>query len=110
MILVIKKRATKEELEKMAEDFGGYIKVVIDIKQQILAGGGKRHFDCEGELLKSGSKQEDLWGGGIDLESHEIDYNSMINIRPSQNNLSRDIMSQEIRGVFDKIVKKLLIE
>lgn len=94
----------------MAEDFGGdYIKVVVDIEGNILAGGGARHVDGEQVLLQDGSKQEHLWGGGLDLEGGEIDYNSMINIRPQQQNLSRDIMSQEVRYAFDTIVKKLLL-
>lgn len=109
MILIIRKKATEEELQKMAEDFSGYIKVVVDSERGVLAGGGKRHVDAEQLLLKDGSKQKDLWGGGFDLESQEIDYNSMINIRPSQNNFSRDVMSQEIRKSFDEIVKKLLM-
>ncbi|MDO8461088.1 MAG: DUF5674 family protein [bacterium] len=109
MLLVITGHATKEEIEKMAEDFNGYIKVVVDIEKGILTGGGKRHVEGEQKLLESGSKQKNLWGGGLDLESSEIDYNSMINIRPSQNNLSRDIMSEEIRKEFDEIIKKLLL-
>lgn len=92
----------------MAEDLAGYIKIVVDIHREILSGGGGRHVDGEQILLEDGSKQEDLWGGGFDLETGEVDYNSMINIRPSQNNLSRDIMSSEIRKEFDILVKKLL--
>lgn len=109
MIVIIRKKATEEELQKMAEDFSGYIKVVVDIERGILAGGGKRHVDAEQLLLKDDSKQQNLWGGGFDLESQEIDYNSMINIRPAQGNMSRDIMFQEIREKFDEIVKKLLL-
>ncbi len=110
MILILKKKATEEEIKKMAEDFGeGYIKVIVDVEQGILAGGGERHFDAEQLLLQKGSKQENLWGGGLDLETKEVDYNSMINIRPAQQNLSRDIMSQEIRTRFESIVKKLLL-
>lgn len=109
MLLIIKKRVTEEEIKKMAEDFEGYIKIIIDIEQSILAGGGERHVDGEQELLKTGSKQENLWGGGLDLETKEIDYNSIINLRPAQNNPSRDILSTEIRQKFDKIVKELLL-
>lgn len=108
MILVITKKATGEELQKMAEDLDGYVKIVVDIDREILTGGGKKHVDGEQILLKEGSHQDNLWGGGLDLETREIDYNSMINIRPSQNNLSRDIMSKEIRDKFDKIVNNLL--
>lgn len=110
MILVITKKATSEELKQMAEDLHGYIKVVVDIERGILAGGGKKHMDTEQVLLENGSKQENLWGGGLDLESSEIDYNSMINIRPSQKNFSRDIMSESIRAEFDTIVKNLLVK
>lgn len=109
MILILTKKATKEELEKAAEDLHGYIKIVIDVRRDILAVGGKRHVDAEQLLLQNGSHQDDLWGGGLDLETGEIDYNSMINIRPSQNNLSRDIMSSKIRNIFDTIVKKFIL-
>lgn len=96
-------------MQKMAEDLDGYIKVVVDIEQEILAGGGKKHVDAEQMLLQNGSHQDNLWGGGLDLESGEIDYNSMINVRPSQGNLSREVMSSETRKVFDKILKQLLM-
>lgn len=107
MILILRKKATKEEIKKIAEDFDGYIKVVVDIERGILAGGGKKHIDAEQLLLEAGSKQDYLWGGGFDLETEEIDYNSMINIRPSQGNLSREILSTDARKDFDAIVKAL---
>lgn len=110
MLLVIKRKATPEEIKQMAEDLDGYIKLVVDVEQGILAGGGERHVDAEQKLLQEGSKQENLWGGGIDTETLEIDYNSVINLRPRQENPSRDILSQEIREKFDKIVKDLLSE
>lgn len=110
MILIFEKKATNEEIEKVAEDFGGlYIKVVVDIKREILAAGGERHFDAEQKLLENGSKQADLWGGGLDIKTFEVDYNSMINLRPNQDNSSRDILSSEIRKRFDKIVRDILI-
>ena len=108
MILIIRKKASEEEIEKMAEDFDGYIKIVVDVEREILAAGGKKHVDAEQMLLQDGSHQNDLWGGGLDLDSDVIDYNSMINVRPSQGNLSRDIMSVEMRKIFDLIVKRLL--
>lgn len=59
--------------------------------------------------MGEGSKQQDLWGGGVDWKTKEIDYNSVINLRPRQNNPSRDIMSSEIRKKFDRIVKDLIL-
>ena len=110
MIIIFNKKATGKDIDKVSEDFDGfYIKVVADIKREILAAGGERHFDAEQTLLENGSKQADLWGGGVDVKTGEIDYNSMINLRPNQSNMSREIMSVEIRHKFDKIVRKLLI-
>lgn len=109
MILILDRKATEEEIEQMVKDLNGYIKVVVDIEKRILAGGGKRHVDGEQLLRQIGSKQENLWGGGIDMETKEIDYNSMINIRPRQNNASRDIMSLKVRGMFDKVIKKTFL-
>lgn len=93
----------------MAKDFDGYVKLVVDIERKFLAGGGERHFDGEQKLLREGSKQENLWGGGLDLETKEIDYNSVINLRPRQKNPSRDVLSVETRDKFEKAVKKLLL-
>ena len=108
MLLIIKNKVIHEQIQKMAEDFDGYIKVVVNLEKNILAGGGERHFDGKQLPLKEGSKQEYLWGGGIDWETKEVDYNSIINLRPGQNNPSRDILSEKIRKKFDKIVKDLL--
>ncbi len=110
MSRIIRKKASKKELKEIAEYFEGYIKVVVDIDREILAGGGGRHCDDERILLDDGSKQKDLWGGGLDIETGEIDYNSIINLRPKQDNPSRDILSKEIREKFDKIVKRLLLK
>ena len=109
MIVILDNKANKTEIEQMSKELHGYIKVVVDIEKKVLAGGAERHFDLEQKLLKEGSIQKDLWGVGIDLETREIDYNSMINLRPRDNNPSRDILSEEIRLKFDKIVKDIIL-
>jgi len=108
MVLMITKKASVKELEKLTKHFSGYIKVVVDIEKEILAGGVDRHFEEEKSLLETGSKQENLWGGGYDLKTKEIEYNSIINLRPKQNNPSRDILDAGIRNKFAKIIKQLL--
>ena len=92
----------------MAKHFEGYIKIVVDVEKGILSGGGDRHSDEEKALLKEGSRQKDLWGGGFDVKTDEIDYNSIINLRPNQDNPSRDILSKEVREKFDETVETLL--
>lgn len=65
------------------------------------------HYDDEQLLLEYGCKQYNLWGGGIDLETGEITYDSMINIRPEQNNPKREIQSEEIKAKFKSIVEEI---
>ncbi|MDP2671781.1 MAG: DUF5674 family protein [bacterium] len=108
MLLLIDKSISEENLKKAAEEFDGYIKVVVDIEKEILTAGGKRHFDGEQMLLQNGSKQSSLWGGGLDLETGEIDYDSMINLRPIQNNNSREVLDEETRSAMTEIIIKLL--
>lgn len=109
MLLLISKKATKQQIQDIAEDFGGYIKVVVDIQKKILAGGGGMHADAEKLLLENGSKQENLWGGGLDLETGEIDFDSLINIRPHQSNPSREVLSSTIRSKMIEIIENLVL-
>lgn len=100
MIITKSEPFTKEEIEKLCEQFDVYIKTVIDLQRKICAAGMDRHFEGEQILLKQGSNQADLWGGGIDLETNEIDFNSFINIRPRDNNLKNEIQSEEIKAKY----------
>ncbi|RJO63675.1 MAG: hypothetical protein C4540_06555 [Candidatus Omnitrophota bacterium] len=91
----------------MAEDLKGYIKIVVDVKRKVLAAGGEKHVDGERLLLEDGSRQEDLWGAGLDLETGEMDFDSLINLRPSQNR-SREILDEEIRKKAENLIQSLL--
>ncbi len=105
MIVTTTAPYTREEIEKLKEQFGTYIKTVIDIKQKICSAGCDRHFDSEQILLQSGSHQVDVWGGGIDLETKIIDFNSFINIRLSDNNHSNEIQDSTIRDEYKKLTE-----
>ena len=109
MLLVIKSKADEKTLKKVTEDLEGYIKVVVDIEKEILTAGGTIHADGEKLLLAQGCSQKNLWGGGLDLETGEIDFDSMINIRPNQENTSREVLSKEIRDKMEKIIRDFLI-
>lgn len=108
MLILVKEKANENTLKKVAEDLSGYIKVVVDVEKEIIAAGGLRHVEGEELLLKEGSKQENLWGGGLDLETGEIDFDSMINLRPNQDNPSRELLSQDVRQKLENIVKRFL--
>lgn len=109
MTILLTKKATKEQIEKMGYEYGSYIKVVVDIEKGILAGGAAMHYDEERILLEYGCKQENLWGGGVDLETGEITYDSMINIRPNQGNTKREIESEEVKAKFRKVMEDLIL-
>jgi len=102
MIITKSEPFTPEEIEQLKEEFGdyNYIKTVIDLESKVCSAGMNRHFEGEQILLEQGSKQSHIWGGGIDLESKEIDYNSFINIRPRDNNTKNEIQSELIREQY----------
>ena len=106
MIITKNEPFTEDEINKLRELFDVYIKTVIDVEKGVCSAGCDRHFDSEEILLKQGSLQSNLWGGGIDLETKTIDCNSFINIRPKDNNTSNEIQNQEIRQKFDDLMHR----
>jgi len=107
MVLIVRAKIDSETRKKIAEDLKGYIKVVVDIRRKILAAGGEKHVDGERLLLEDGSLQEDLWGAGLDLETGEMDFDSLINLRPMLNR-SREILDEEIRKKVATVIESLL--
>lgn len=105
MIITKSQPFTKEEIVKLQEVFDTYIKTVIDIEKEICSGGMDRHFEGEKILMDQDSKQSNIWGGGIDLETKTIDFNSFINIRPNDNNNSNEIQDAGIRTKYEKLTK-----
>ena len=105
MIVTKAEPFSSQEIEQVKEQFETYIKTVIDLQKKICSAGADRHFESEQLLLGQGSAQQDLWGGGIDLETGMIDSNSFINIRPNQGNTSNEIQNPEIRQMFEELMK-----
>ena len=61
MILIVRGKATQEQIGQMEEQFRkNYIKLAVDVKREILVGGGELHADCEQALLEDNSKQADI--------------------------------------------------
>ena len=84
-----------------------YIKTVVDVRQQILAGGGEMHSDCESILLDNGSQQVDIWGASWNPITQEIFYESMVNLRPRQNR-SMQILDPVICERVQQVIYQLL--
>jgi hypothetical protein len=76
-----------------------------------MAIGGELHADEEAALLEDGSLQDDLWG--INLYPAErgddlIEFDSMINVRPSRGNRSRSVEDGALRERIRRIVADLV--
>ena len=111
-IAIIEKQIKKTELVKAAqEQFGDLVKAVVDIQRSIMIIGAELHSDEEALLLEQGSEQQDLWGINIYPEKSDeemIEFDSMINLRPSQGNRSRGVEDPIIRQKIKEIIKQLI--
>lgn len=111
-MLLVDKSITKTRLAQIASDsFGNLVKAVVDIKKEIMAIDAPLHSDEEAFLISLGSKQSDLWGINLYPELQEndfIEYDSMINLRPTQGNLERGVNDVKIRSQIQKVVRKLV--
>ena len=100
------------ELREMAaKGFGDMVKAVVDVEKGIMAVDGELHADEEALLMENGSKQKDLWGINIFPENTQndlIEFDSMINLRPSAGNRTRSVESQELRAKIRTITEKLI--
>jgi hypothetical protein len=112
MITILRDVTTRARLAELAEaSFGDFVKGVVDVRRRVLALGGDLHSDEEAALLEDGSQQADLWG--INLYPGEtgedwIEFDSMINVRPSQGNRSRDVEDEGLRGSIREVVAGLV--
>ncbi len=114
MVQLVREKISIEELKKMSEKmFGGLVKAVVDIEQEIMVVDAELHADEENLLLENGSKQENLWGINLFPEHVGSDdfvvFDSMINLRPSWGNRSRGVDDPNIRAKVKSIVKKLIV-
>ncbi|MBW4581462.1 MAG: hypothetical protein KME42_17980 [Tildeniella nuda ZEHNDER 1965/U140] len=108
MIHLLRDRATPEQLDEMLDTLGLYIKLAVDVEQRILVGGGELHADCEKVLLEEGSQQEKIWGASWIPLTQTVLYESIINLRPRQDNRSMDILDSAIQAQVADITRQLL--
>ena len=107
MIYLLTQSPTHEQIQEMLIEHETMIKIVVDIRRKILAGGGKMHADCEHILLNNGSEQDDLWGANWYPEEQGIEFESLINIRPTLGNRSIIIQSQELRDKVESVTRQI---
>ena len=112
-IKIVEKFISLSELKELAKErFGDMVKAVVDIEKGTAAFGGELHADEEALLLDAGSKQTDLWGINIYVDQPKdawVEFDSMINLRPSQNNIARSVedvrVQKKISGIIDSLIK-----
>lgn len=110
---IIEKSISIKELEEMSEKmYGSLVKAVVDVEKGIMIVDAELHADEEALLLEKGSRQESLWGINLypELKGKNgfIEFDSMINLRPGQNNRSRGVGDKNIQEQIKKIVSNLV--
>ena len=103
---------TLDELRRLAAcRFGDMVKAVVDLRLGVMLLDADLHADQEAELLASGSAQADLWGINLypDLpEPDWVEFDSMINLRPSFGNRSRGVDDAATREAIVELVGRLV--
>jgi len=110
---IITQQVRLDELERMAAAmFGTMVKAVVDVDRELLAVDGELHSDLEALLIENGSKLQSLWGINLYPEmtgDDLVEFDSMINMRPSQGNRSRGVESAQLRKTIIEIVSKKVV-
>ena len=109
---IITQTISVDELNQAAAAlFGNLIKAVVDVDREVIAVDAELHSDLEALLLEDGSKQQNLWGINFYPQMQDdkfIEFDSMINMRPSQGNRSRGVDDENLRKkIYDVIVKRV---
>lgn len=111
-MIIVRDPVGLREIKSMAiTKFGNMVKAVVDVERGIMALDGELHADEEAILIEDGSRQEHLWGINFypDLSGEDfVEFDSMINLRPSRGNNSRGIEDPEIRKKIIEIINKLI--
>ena len=107
---ILSRKISLQELNTIAKTtFGDMVKAVVDIDRELVAINAELHSDLEALLLEDGSQQTHLWGINLYPEisgDDFIEFDSMINVRPSGGNRSRSVENEAMRKKIVEVVKK----
>lgn len=101
-------KATPIQLSEMLEQLNPIIKLAVDVRRKILAGGGLMLADCEATLIENGSQQDDIWGANWIPTTQTVELEALININPRRKNFSMTIQDLAIKEQVENIVRQLL--
>ena len=108
MILLLHQKAVPQQVQDMLEQYEEMIKIVVDIRRRVLSGGGEMHADCKSVLLDDGSEQDDLWGANWYPSEQQIEFESLINIRPRLGNRGILIQDENLRRQVEEVTLEIL--
>lgn len=112
MIKIVRQTISRRELEEITKEwFGDIVKGAVDTKRRVLALGGELHSDAVGVLFEDGSQTADVWGFNIYIDlpdGKNLEFNSLMNIKPSLGNRSMEIEDKQIVGEIKKIINDLI--
>jgi len=108
MIHLLRETATSEQVRDMLAQYKKMIKIAVDSRRRVLAGGGIMHADCEALLLEDGSDQDDIWGANWYPGDERIEFEAIINIRPRLDNRSMILQSEERRSAVETVTRQIL--
>ncbi|HLJ31187.1 MAG TPA: DUF5674 family protein [Candidatus Babeliales bacterium] len=111
---IIRDKISLDELKEMSKKMqDNLVKVVVDTERHIMAVDAGMHAEEEEELLEDGSLQEHLWGINIypyESADNWIEFDSMINMRPSYGNRTRGVDDVKTQEIIKKIVNSLVLK
>jgi hypothetical protein len=91
--------------------FRDFVKGVVDLRRGVMLIDADMHADQEAELLAEGSAQRDLWGINLypQLDGPDwLEFDSMINLRPSFGNRSRGVDDPATRDAISTLLATLV--
>ena len=91
--------------------FRDFAKAVVDLRRGVMILDADMHADQEAALLAEGSDQRDLWGINLypQLEGPDwLEFDSMINLRPSFGNRSRSVDDAATREAISALISTLV--
>lgn len=113
-IVIVDRRIDPRELARLVDRFfGRMVKLVVDIRRNVIAAGGELHADAEQVLLAAGSRQADLWGANYYPGRGRdgcLEFTALINIRPGHGNRTMEIEDEATREAVRRLTFALVGE
>lgn len=107
-IIIVSAKSKFENLKDQVSWHSDYIKGVVDLKNHRLSLGGQLHADGEQLLIQELEvDSEFLWGFNL-YPDQNIEFESLINIKPKLGNKSIVIADENIREAVKKLILDLI--